>query len=90
MDEVNDALLQVSPTVLMGDFNAHVGKDADTMNGLIGKHGVTGVNQNGRYLLQVCCSNMPASRIPYSSTERFTNTHGIDLVCAGRPSEARG
>ena len=25
--------------------------------GVIGKHGVTGLNENGRYLLQLCCSN---------------------------------
>ena len=60
VDEVNDALLRVSATestVLMGDFNAHVGTDTDTWKGVIGKHGVTGLNENGRYLLQFCCSN---------------------------------
>ena len=60
VDEVNDALLRVSPTestVLMGDFNAHVGTDTDMWKGVIGKHGVTGLNENGRYLLQLCCSN---------------------------------
>ena len=41
----------------MGDFNAHVGTDTDTWKGVIGKHGVTGLNENGRYLLQLCCSN---------------------------------
>ena len=60
VDEVNEALLRVSRTeftVLMGDFNAHVGTDTDTWKGVIGKHGVTGLNENGRYLLQLCCSN---------------------------------
>ena len=60
VDEVNDALLQLSATestVLMGDFNAHVGTDTDTWKGVIGKHRVTGLNENGRYLLQLCCSN---------------------------------
>ena len=60
MDEVNDALLRVSPTestVLMGDFNAHVETDTATWKGVIGKHGVTGLNENGRYLLPLCCSN---------------------------------
>ena len=48
VDEVNDALLRVSATestVLMGDFNAHVGIDTDTWKGVIGKHGVTGLNE---------------------------------------------
>ena len=41
----------------MGDFNAHAGTDTDTWKGVIGKHGVTGQNENGWYLLQLCCSN---------------------------------
>ena len=60
VDEVNDALPRVSrteSTVLMGDFYAHVGTDTDRRKGVIGKHGVTGLNENGRYLLQLCCSN---------------------------------
>ena len=60
VDEVNDALLKVSPTafvVLIVDFNAHVGTDTNTRKGVIGKHGVTGLNENGKYLLQLCCSN---------------------------------
>ena len=60
VDEENDALLQVSSaefTVLMGDFNAHVGTDTDTWKGVIGKYGVTGLNENGMYLLQLSCSN---------------------------------
>ena len=60
VDEVNDALLRVLPTestVLMGDFNAHIRRDTDTWKGVIGKHGVTGLNESGWYLLQLCCSN---------------------------------
>ena len=60
VDKVNDALLQVSPTeftVLMGKFKEHVGTDTDTWKGVIGKHGVTRLNQTGRYLLQLCYSN---------------------------------
>ena len=60
VDEVNDALLRVSlteSTVLMGDFNTHVGTDTGTWKDVIGKHKVTGLNENGRYLLQLCCSN---------------------------------
>ena len=59
VDEVNDALLRVSPTestVLMGDFNAHVGTDNETWKGVIGRHGVSGLNENGRCLLRLCCS----------------------------------
>ena len=51
---------RVSPTestVPMGNFNAHVRTDTDTWKGVIEKHGITGLNENGRYLLQLCCSN---------------------------------
>ena len=60
VDEVNDALLRVSPsesTVLMGDFNAHIRTDTDTWKSVMGRHEVPGLNENGRYLLQLCCSN---------------------------------
>ena len=83
VDKVNDALLQVSatePTVLMGDFNALVGTDTGTWKGVIGKHRVTGLNENGRYLLQLCSSNGLRIMNTFSSTERFTSIHGIDLV----------
>ena len=60
LGEVIDALLRVSPTkstVLMGDFNAYVGTDTDTWKSVIRKHGVTELNENRRYLLQLSCSN---------------------------------
>ena len=64
VDEVNDALLRGLPTestVLMGGggggVNAHVGTDTDTWKGVNQKHGIIGLNENGRYLLQLCCSN---------------------------------
>ena len=81
VDEVNDALLRVSPTestVLMGDFNAHVVTDTDTWKGMIGKHGVTGLKENVKYLLQLCRNNGLRIMNTFSSTERFTSIHGID------------
>ena len=60
VDEVFIALLRASPnesTVPMEDFNAHVGTDTDALKGVIGKHGITGLNENRRYLLQLYCSN---------------------------------
>jgi len=41
----------------MGDFNAYIGTDTETWKGVIGRHGVLGLNVNGKYLLQLCCSN---------------------------------
>ena len=89
VDEVNDALLQVSPTestILMGDFNAHVGIETDTWNGVIGKHRFTGVNGNGRNLLQLCCSNglrFMKTFFQPGEVHKYTNIHGIDLQYYG-------
>jgi len=54
VDEVNDALLShhlnLSPH---GDFNAHIGIDTETWKGVIGRHRVLSLNENGRCLLQL-------------------------------------
>ena len=42
---------------LWGILTHIVGTDTDTWKGVIGKHGVTGLNENGRYLSQLCCGN---------------------------------
>src|SRR5215471_13234852 len=43
--------------VLMGDFNAHVGKDADVWRGVIGEQGDVSFNEQGRLLLDFCASS---------------------------------
>ena len=64
VDEVNNVLLRVSSTesiVLMRDLNVHVETHTDTWKDGIGKYGVTGLIENGRYLLQ------PGASIPWGS-----------------------
>jgi len=43
--------------VLMGDFNAHVGKDAEIWRGVIGGQGDVSFNEQGRLLLDFCASS---------------------------------
>jgi len=43
--------------IIMGDFNAKVGRDWRTWRGVIGKHGYGEENERGERLLHFCLDN---------------------------------
>ena len=56
-----EAVMQSIPfedkIVIMGDFNARVGKDYQTWEGVISRHGYSEENENGYLLLDFCTKN---------------------------------
>ena len=92
-DQLNQLLIDIPPTdkvLLLGDFNARVGKDHEGWEGVLGKHGVGVENQNGTTLLSFCSQNdLKITNTLFQQPDRFKYTwmhpgtkkwHMIDYV----------
>ena len=57
LDTILTAIPESEKIFLLGDFNARVGRSADVWTGVIGRHGVGNVNDNGILLLIKCAEH---------------------------------
>jgi exonuclease III len=57
LDEVLNRVDRKDKIVLLGDFNARVGKDHEIWSGAVGRHGVGKMNANGLRLLTLCAEH---------------------------------
>ena len=47
---------QTETVIILGDFNARVGGVFESWNGILGKHGIGNMNDNGQLVLVLCAS----------------------------------
>lgn len=77
-EEVTHALSKVLPreqVLLMGDFNARVGRDFEAWPKVLGRHGVGNMNSNGQLLLSLCAQfELAVTNTMFRLPEKYKTT----------------
>ena len=61
--------------LIMGDFNARVGREHDLCKGVIGRHGIGNCNDNERMLLELCSEhNLTITNTLFQQKARYKTT----------------
>ena len=81
---------QTETVIIPGNFNARVGRALESWDGILGKHGIGNMNENGQLLLELCASHNlcvtntffegKISRKTSWKHPRSGNWHQLDLV----------
>ena len=72
LDETIAKIPKNEKLVLLGDFNARVGKDYEIWDGVIGRHGVGRTNDNGLRLLTLCAEhNLIITNTLFQQKEKY-------------------
>ena len=68
LDEILTGTHRHDKIILLGDFNARVGRDQELWKGVIGKEGVGNCNSNGIHLLTLCSEHQLVTTYPLRGT----------------------